>query len=304
MNNGKLKYIQNIEIDTEKWDRCVAGADNSRVYAFSWFLERAIQNWEALVWGDYEYVMPITLNRKWGIAYLYQPTFCQQLGIFPTPSVEIQQQFSDFLASKFRFIQIQVTPKINLESFSKFEVTEKTNLVLPLMSDYSEVSQQYTQNTKRNISKAKKEGVSIMKGLNPADFISAKKLADRVKSNPLSFDRLARIISFSLSESTGTIYAAYTAVNELCAAAFFLHSGNRVVYLSAFSDEEGKQNSAMHLIVDEFIRDFAGSSILLDFEGSSLEGVARFYKGFGAHTETYFQLKMNRLPFPLNLLKK
>jgi len=304
MNKGQLKYIPNADIDSEKWDRCIKGADNSRVYAFSWFLERTTENWDALVWGDYEFVMPLTLNRKWGFSYLYQPTFCQQLGIFPKPPVDILQQFADILTKKFRFIQIQVTPQINPECFSQFVIAEKVNLILPLISPYPELVLQYTQNAKRNIAKAKKEGVSIVKGLNPADFISAKKVSDLVKSTPQSFDKLARIISFSLSESTGSIYAAYNAVNELCAAAFFLHSGNRVVYLSAFSDQEGKKGSAMHLIVDEFIRDFAASGILLDFEGSLVEGVARFYKGFGSHTETYYQLSMNRLPFPLNLIKK
>ena len=304
MNNGQLKYVSNKNIDTEKWDRCIANAENSRVYAFCWFLERAARSWDALVWGDYEFVMPITLNRKWGITYLYQPTFCQQLGIFPTPPESIQQEFAQFLYKKFRFIQIQITQQIHLQRYPGFQTFEKTNLVLPLISSYNEISSQFSINPKRNIVKAKKENVTVLKGLNPADFINAKKMADPVKSDPKTFETLEKIIAFSLTESTGIIYTAYTQQNELCSAAFFLHSGNRVVYLSAFSTEEGKQCSAMHLIVDEFIREYSGSGALLDFEGSSLEGVARFYKGFGSLTETYYQLKLNRLPFPVSLLKK
>lgn len=304
MSNGQLKYILNKNIDTEKWDRCIANAENSRVYAFYWFLERAARNWDALVWGDYEFVMPLTLNRKWGITYLYQPTFCQQLGIFPTPPESIQQEFAQFLYKKFRFIQIQITQQIHLQRYPGFQTFEKTNLVLPLIAGYNEISSQYSVNTKRNIAKAKKENVTVMKGLNSADFINAKKMADTVKSDPKTFETLEKIIAFAQTESNGIIYIAYTQQNELCSAAFFLHSGNRVVYLSAFSTEEGKKYSAMHLIVDEFIREYAGSGALLDFEGSSLEGVARFYKGFGSLTETYYRLKLNRLPFPVNLLKK
>jgi hypothetical protein len=302
--NSELKYIANKQIDTKKWDECIGNSANSRVYAFSWFLDRVAKNWDALVWGDYKYVMPLTFNRKWGLTYLYQPTFCQQLGVFPEPPDDIQQQFAQFVFSKYRYVQIQVTPQMQTTNFKQFAVTPKTNQVLPLIAAYPEISMRFSQNTKRNIAKAKNESVTVMKGLNPADFISAKKMADTVKSSFHSFKNLEKIIAFSLSESTGTIYAAYTSANELCAAAFFLHSGNRVVYLSAFSSSEGKKNRAMHLIVDEFISEFAGSGILLDFEGSSIEGVARFYNGFGALTETYCQLTLNRLPFPLTLFKK
>lgn len=302
--NSQLKYIANKEIDTHKWDRCIGNSANSRVYAFSWFLDRAAKHWDALVWGDYEFVMPLTFKRKLGITYLYQPTFCQQLGIFPEPPKQIVEKFAQNISEKFRYIQIQVTPLINSENPGQFTITGKTNLVLPLMSSYDELAREFSQNTRRNIARAKKEGLSIVRGLNPADYIAAKKDADRVKSKLQTFDTLSQIISFSLSESTGTIYSAYTPHNELCSGAFFVRSGNRVVYLSAFSTEKGKLNSAMHLIVDEFIRDFSGSNILLDFEGSSIEGVARFYKGFGALTETYHQLTLNRLPFPFNLLKK
>ena len=41
-----------------------------------------------------------------------------------------------------------------------------------------------------------------------------------------------------------------------------------------------------------------------DFEGSMIPGVARFYAGFGANPETYFQLKFNRLPLPLRWIKR
>jgi hypothetical protein len=51
-----------------------------------WHLDRTAVVWDALVWGDYEFVMPLPVRKKWGIQYVYQPLFCQQLGIFPKPS--------------------------------------------------------------------------------------------------------------------------------------------------------------------------------------------------------------------------
>ncbi len=44
--------------------------------------------------------------------------------------------------------------------------------------------------------------------------------------------------------------------------------------------------------------------LILDFEGSSIPGLARFYKGFGANPSNFFLLKYNNLPFPFKYFKK
>ena len=73
--------------------------------------------------------------------------------------------------------------------------------------------------------------------------------------------------------------------------------------MNAASNEKGKELRGMYFLIDTFLQKNAGKGILLDFEGSMLEGVARFYEGFGASQETYYQLKFNRLPKPLKWLK-
>ena len=44
----------------------------------------------------------------------------------------------------------------------------------------------------------------------------------------------------------------------------------------------------MFLLMNHIIKTHAESKKILDFEGGSLEGVARFYKGFGAEEEIYY----------------
>lgn len=303
-NDSGLNYLKYSEIDLEKWDKCIEEAANRRVYALHWFLDRTAVKWDALVYGDYKYVMPLPVRKKWGIKYVFQPVFCQQLGIFPSAPQEIQQKFADELKRKFRFVNFQVNTQTEPKAFLGYGITRKENFILPLHDSYSTLSSQYRKRARQNIATAHKNGIRVTRGMNIRDYIDLKKKHIALDVSPDSYEKLSKLISLTQTKGNGMIMAAYTETNEFCAAAFFLRSGNRIVYLNAFSTEEGKNNNAMYAIVDEFIRENAKSGYLLDFEGSSIKGVAHFYKSFGSFSETYYLLYLNKLPFPLNLLKK
>ena len=66
---NQIRYIKHNEIDAEKWNSCIETAANSRLYVNEWYLDRAADRWDAFVWGDYEYIMPLPVRKKWGINY-------------------------------------------------------------------------------------------------------------------------------------------------------------------------------------------------------------------------------------------
>ena len=59
----------------------------------------------------------------------------------------------------------------------------------------------------------------------------------------------------------------------------------------------------MFRIVDTFIQDHAGSGLILDFEGSNIPSVARFFSGFGAQAEIYQGVSFSRIPATLTKLR-
>src|SRR5436190_22577275 len=79
---GNIQYLVNTGIEKTKWDRCMDNAVNGLVYGYSFYLDAMADNWDALVMGDYEAVMPLTWKKKYGIHYLCQPFLTPQLGIF------------------------------------------------------------------------------------------------------------------------------------------------------------------------------------------------------------------------------
>jgi len=97
--------------------------------------------------------------------------------------------------------------------------------------------------------------------------------------------------------------AVFDDQKRLVAAAFFMKHGNRYIFLKSGVTDQGKTNGAMHFLIDTFIKEKAEQDILLDFGGSSVETVARFYKSFGAKDCVYLQVKNNKLPKLVNWIK-
>lgn len=83
---------------------------------------------------------------------------------------------------------------------------------------------------------------------------------------------------------------------HLLAGAFILQGPKHLVYLMAASSDAGKQEKAMFVLVDSLISQYSNRPLSLDFEGSDIPGLARFYQGFGAQHHPYPQLEIQRLP--------
>lgn len=301
----EIQYVEHPKIDFGKWNACIENAPNRRIYAMDWHLDRTAENWDALVLGNYEFVMPLPVKKKLGIKYLVQPLFSQQMGIFPNPPDEIAHLFYQKLREKFRYLNIQLNAQNKpLKTEGEIQFVPRKNYVLPLMDSYSGLVSSYSTNTKRNLAKAQKNRLTFISDIRLEEYLEFKKANLPVQISTNDLQRLKSIIAFGQFKSRGKIYGVYTSENELCAAVYFCRFKERVTYMNAASNEVGKELGAMTFLVDRFISENAGKNVVLDFEGSIIPGVARFYQGFGASEETYFQLKYNRLPLPLKWLKR
>lgn len=304
MSNPVIKLVKNKDIDYKRWDACVAGSTNPTVYVQSWYLDLISPNWDALVYGDYQYVMPLTIRYKLGLSFLLQPMYAQQQGIFPKADLNIQNSFLSLAQVQFKYIALHLHAG-HLQPFPEgFEVQHRKNCILPLSASYEALKGNYSKHTNRQIKKAEDNEIFIVKGIPFAEYMNLKFSSGIGKPSQPVMQTLERLLEYGTAQGHGVIYGAYTRENVLCAAAFFLFSSKRATYLNAVSGNEGKRVNAMHLIVDHFIREHASSPLILDFEGSIIPGIARFYEGFGAEQETYFCLKSNKLPMPLRWIKK
>ncbi len=303
-----IRYLKYNEIDKKKWDECIHYAFNGNAYAYSWYLDIVHPYWEALVQDNYERVMPLTRNKKWGINYLLTPYFVQQLGVFSKPILN-PQIIGDFLKkipTHFRFAEYNLNA-YNLPDENFFELLPNKNYLLDLINDYKKTARKYSTNTKRNLKKALTHELTLSKSVKPEELtqLFRENKGHEVKHwKTKHYLRLQHLMYMSIHKGKGVIYGVFTSYNELCATAFFLKENRKLIFLFSGSNQMARQNHAMTFLFDSVIKQFSSSQFILDFEGSNNENLARFYKGFGAHEIIYYQFKMNRLPFPLSYFLK
>src|SRR5690606_9480094 len=83
---------------------------------------------------------------------------------------------------------------------------------------------------------------------------------------------------------------------EPVAAGWFVHGPGSIIFLKGLATEHGRELCAMHLLIDDVVREFASSGVVLDLAGGNDPQLARFYSGFGANPVLYLRALMNRLP--------
>lgn len=299
----QIVELHNSELDTERWDACVDKAANSRGYAQSWYLDAVYPDWHGIVVGNYDYVMPICPAKKWGFAYLLQPVYSQQHGIFPPPTPELRNAILLHILKKYKYIDINLNAMNLMPTELQAHTEWKPNHLLNLHDAYASIQGRYSSHCKRHLRKARKQ-LEVVNDLTVEDFMKLKAAQSGRAFTPKHRDALLRIISKSKHQGNGIVYGAYDQHNELCAAAFVLATPKRLVYLNGVSTPQGHTSGAMYTLIDQLIADHAQLPLLLDFEGSAVPGIARFFEGFGAQPERYPHIHINPIPTLLKFWKR
>lgn len=298
-----IRHFSQGNIDRIKWDRCISNSKQKLIYGYSWYLDLVSPGWEGLVEDDYKAVMPLTIKRKWGFNYLYQPLYTQQLGVYSgmTPDLNRSTRFFEAIPSEIRYIDYSVNNLHQLDNFP-FKTSLRVNYELKLNHPFQKIASGFTENTRRNIKKSLPY-IDVDEDLSISEFVKFKRKQNKGQHPPEFYEWLNIFIEKIMRRGKGFIVGGRMA-DELVAAAFFLMCGNRIYYLVPVSDRMGKKHRAMFAILDYIIEKYADTGLILDFEGSGIEGIARFFAGFGAQKLNYYHVAANKLPFLIKAFKK
>jgi len=301
----QIKYLQHKEIDKAIWDACISNSPNGLIYGYSFYLDCMARHWDALVLGDYEAVMPLTWNKKYGFYYMYQPAFTALLGVFgKNLTKELIDDFVNTFPLKFKLVEISLNSG-NIVGDPKSFSLLRSNYILHLNRSYEEVYKSYRDNHKRNITKAFQLGCRVSKEIAVDEIIQLNKeqLQNVDGTKPEDYPNFKKLYEFLKTRGKAKTYAIVDPKDKVLASAVFFFSLNRAYYIMVGNHPDGKTIGASHALIDSFIKDHADQNLILDFEGSDIRNLAFFYSGFGATEEIYPALKINRLPFYVKWMK-
>ena len=301
----EIKHLQHHEIDGLQWDNCISKSNNPLIYAEFEFLNAISPNWEALIFGNYEYVMPLTWKKKWGIRYLVQPAFVQQAGIFSDgeTNADVVEAFLQKAKSIFSFAEFTLQSK-NICAHAS--ANKRMNYIIDLNQSYETIQKQYSPSLQQILlspfvkNLLYRSSAQLEESINLIRKVNGSKLNETTAIDFLRFTQLCK----SYQQQGRLIIREALADNEIIAVAVLLKSNNRLYNLLSGVTAAGRKNKANHFLYNNIINEFSNKPMIFDFEGSDLPGVAFFYRSFGPKEEPYDFIRWNNLPWPLKWLKK
>lgn len=300
-----IKRLDRKQLNIAKYDECIATSFQSKIFAFSWYLDVVADNWDVLVLNDYEAVMPIPWRKKALIKYVYPPLWLLNLGVF-SKSEEDENEFLIELFDDFKFVEIRGNTHNTFSMFIDY-LQEKTMQVLPLNTSYELIYKKYNRNRKRELTKAQKHDLVERWNESPEKLIKLFKdnVGKRVKNiKPKEYEQLLTLMKLCIEKKVGELLCIFDKKDRLVAAAFFLKHKNRVTELVCSSDFSNRENGANTFMNDRAIYKYQPNFDVFDFGGSSMENIRKYYLSFGAVDEKYAQIHYNNLPKLLRFFKK
>jgi hypothetical protein len=296
-----IRYLERDDIDEKMWDECIRKSFNGNLYGHSWFLDVVASEWAALVKDDYQQVFPLPCRKKYGIDYIYQPFFTQQLGLYSRTALntDMLDVFLKAIPKKFKRIEINLNLH-NKAGAERYQVVPQLNHELDLIHSYDKIAGGYSENLQRNLKKASRAGISMMKNPRPDTIVNLFR-ENRGKTikhlTDSDYHRLLHIAYQSTYKGKADIRGVFDSQNQLVAGAFFIRSHRKTIFLFSGLSEEGKKHAAMPFLIDSYIRENANKHLTFDFDGSNDPNLARFYKSFGAKEIIYQRVIIDRLPW-------
>jgi len=280
-----IRFYANNEINKQKWDSCIENSSKGLIYAYAWYLDIVSPNWSALIKEDYKTVFPLPIKKKLGISYISQPLFTQQLGLFSSENSNNANTFLKAIPKKVWIRSLQIHNQLDNSK-------TKDNFELDILADIDKIRKKYSQNVKRNLKKATQHNLQIKKCESRAliELFKENKGKEVAELNIKAYSTLLELLDKIQQKEKGNCLGVYKE-GKLISAAFFTNCLKKSVFLFSASNKTAKEIGANHFLIDTYIENFKKDSLILDFEGSMIPSLARFYASFGAEKKCYYLIE-------------
>lgn len=288
-----IRFYRHDEIDRTRWDACVETSPAATFFAEYDILSVANPEWAALVEDNYVAVMPLPWRRKHGLKYVYNPFYFTRLGVFSAKPIacELVAEFLQAVPKCFVSLDMNLNESVPDEAAvpgGHLKVSHRLDLNQP----YEVICKGYGSNHRRNIKAARGFEPVIDQNIPAVEVIALYRSSRRgsgksVRMQDADYAIFLNVCEIAKQRGLADVWGVRDSDGSLLAGAVFLRDHGRVWFWASGREEERADRKAMFFLMDEYIRQHANRPLLLDFNGSSTESVARFYAGFGSQRYTF-----------------
>ena len=293
MNNS----LTNSIFETDMWLNIVAGDRWTKI-------EIKKDN------GEVEASFPVVKTKRLGFKILDLPPLTQTLGIYISKS---EAKLSKRLEREKKIINkvIEAIPKgyncnFRLDTDNQyvlpffwkgFKINPKFSYRIENLKDLDAVWNGFKENIKTDIRKAQKK--VIVKDDCSIDVLidmQLKTFSRQGRKMPIDID-LIRSIDTALKDCNARkLFCAVDKAGNVHAATYFIFDNRRCYYIMGGGDPIFRNSGATSLLIWEGIKFASQHSEVFDFEGSMIESIERFFRGFGAVPKVHYNVtKLNAL---------
>jgi len=248
--------------------------------------------------------LPYVLKRKFGLSQIGQPDFTQTLGVWLAPTnakyskrvgqeKEIISSLIDSLPKHQVFFQSFHHSFVNWMPFyfRGFEQTTKYSYVIEDLSDTDRIWKEMSSAVRRDVRMAEKT-LSIVEDISDGQFydVICKTYQRQGMAVPFSRERFSSFTEKVIARGAGKMFGAVDNQKRIHAVVFLVWDKNCAYYLIGGGDPELRHSGGATLCIWEAIKFSSTVTKAFDFEGSMVEGIERFFRGFGGKQKPYFRI--------------
>nr|WP_246455752.1 GNAT family N-acetyltransferase [Hymenobacter citatus] len=270
-------------------------------------------HWDAVVElgpaGEYRSILPLPYKRwPWG-RELFQPAFTQQLGLLITEDSQYKNvaEYLVLITGRYRrgYQQLNVDNSL-FSTSSAYKTDQRVTYHLSLAPNFPTLLQAYDSSSKRrlrqNLARSAPLVVQEATTLEPLIALFKQTKGEAASLSARHYTRLRHLAAAAQQRGQALLYEVRMPMpdTELLAAALFIRERNTIIYLFAAASPRGRQLSAPTLLLNHVIAQHAGTpGLVLDFEGSVIPSIARFFANFGAQPVPYTTFTLTPRPWYL-----
>jgi hypothetical protein len=314
--NLDIKIAARSTINENDWNEFIASSPQSANYALAWYLDVVWPDWQGIhvfYKKQLHAVMPLRASKKYGIHYCFQPALSQYGGIFFR---EMDGKTEKVLALKKKLVTavVEALPK-NLKRFvvnfapefdyplpfhwAGFGLHTRYTYWLENQADKKVMFRNFNERTRTYINKANKSGL-VAKGI--SDISQIIELSKNHDSYSIDYQLLSRLWEAMKRHGAGRAVEVRDEDGHLHAGFIYQVSGKKQMHLFSAKDPAVSNLGSMSLAIWHSIQQAGEGIAIHDFEGSMLQPVEHFFRGFGTHPVSYLQITKNNFPKPMRWL--